>query len=101
MNTKRPFALNVLLFLLIFLSLGALFGGGVLVVDPSGEFIQMPVTILKDSPFNNFLIPGLILFAVLGVFPALVCWSLLKCPQWKWMNSVNIYSDMNWAWRFA
>jgi hypothetical protein len=101
MKTKRPFALNVLLFLLLFLSLGALGGGGVLVIDPSGELIKMPITILKGSPFNNFLIPGLILFTVLGVFPSLICYSLLKRPQCRWINIVNIYSDMYWAWTFT
>jgi hypothetical protein len=101
MKTRRPFAMNVLLFLLLFLSLGALFGGGVLVLDPSGEFLQMPVIILENSLFNNFLIPGLILFTVLGVLPALVFYSLLKRPQWTWVNVLNVYSDMYWAWTFT
>ena len=101
MKTNRPFPINVLLFLLLFLSLGALFGGVVLVLDPSGEFLQMPKIILKNSPFNNFLIPGLILFTVLGVLPALVFYSLLKRPQWTWVNVLNVYSDMYWAWTFT
>ncbi|MBE9511718.1 MAG: hypothetical protein IMY71_12645 [Bacteroidetes bacterium] len=101
MKTRRPVATNVLLFLLLFLSLGALFGGVVLVLDPSGELLQMPVIILKNSPFNNFLIPGLILFTVLGVIPALVFYSLLKRPQWTWVNVLNVYSDMYWAWTFT
>lgn len=101
MKTKRPFPINVLLFLLLFLSLGALFGGVVLVLDPSGELLQMPAIILKNSSFNNFLIPGLILFTILGVFPALVFYSLLKRPQWTWVNVLNLYSDMYWAWTFT
>ncbi|MCK4664142.1 MAG: hypothetical protein KAT68_14840 [Bacteroidales bacterium] len=101
MKTRRPFALNVLLCLLLFLSLGALFGGGVLTLDPSGELLQMPIIILKNSPFNNFLIPGLILFTVLGVIPALVFYSLLKRPQWTWVNVLNVYRDMYWAWTFT
>jgi len=101
MKTRRPFAINVLLFLLLFLSLGALFGGGVLIIDPSGDIFQMPVIILQNSPFNNFLIPGLFLFIVLGVLPALVFYSLLKQPQWPWANALNVYSDMYWAWTFT
>lgn len=101
MKTRRPVATNVLLFLLLFLSLGALFGGVVLVLDPSGELLQMPIIILKNSPFNNFLIPGLILFTVSGVIPALVFYSLLKQPQWTWVNVLNVYSDMYWAWTFT
>ncbi len=101
MKTNRPFTINVLLFLLLFLSLGALFGGVVLVLDPSGELLQMPAIILKNSPFNNFLIPGLILFTVLGLLPALVFYSLLKRPQWTRVNVLNLYSDMYWAWTFT
>ncbi len=101
MKTKRPFPINVLLFLLFFLSLGALFGGGMLALDPSGELLQMPIIILKNSPFNNFLIPGLILFTVFGVLPALIFYSLLKRPQWTWVNVLNVYSDMYWAWTFT
>ena len=101
MKTKRPFPVNVLLFLLLFLSLGALFGGAVLVLDPSGGLLQIPVTILENSPFNNFLIPGLILFTILGVFPALISVSLLKQPQLAWINVLNVYSDMYWAWTFT
>ncbi len=101
MKTKRPFPVNVLLFLLLFLSLGALFGGAMLVLDPSGGLLQIPVTILENSPFNNFLIPGLILFTVLGVFPALISVSLLKQPQLTWVNVLNVYSDMYWAWTFT
>jgi len=101
MKTKRPFPINVLLFLLLFLSLGALYGGAVLILDPSGGLLQMPVIILENSPFNNFLIPGLILFTVLGLLPALVFYSLLKQPQWTWVNVLNVYSDMYWAWTFT
>ena len=101
MRIKRPFPINVLLFLLLFLFLGALFGGGMLALDPSGELLQIPVTILENSPFNNFLIPGLILFTVFGILPALIFYSLLKRPQWTWVNVLNVYSDMYWAWTFT
>ncbi len=61
----------------------------------------MPVIILQNSPFNNFFIPGLFLFIVLGVLPALVFYSLLKRTQWPWVNALNVYSDMYWAWTFT
>jgi len=101
MKTKRPFPINVLLFLLLILFLGALSGGMALVLDTSGGLLQIPVTILENSPFNNFLIPGLFLFTVFGVLPALIFYSLLKRPQWTWVNVLNVYSDMYWAWTFT
>ena len=45
-----------------------MFGGGGLIFDPTGEAMQMPIEFLKDSPFENFLIPGIILFIVNGLF---------------------------------
>lgn len=53
--------------LLILLGISAIFGGGAFIIDPSGELIQMPVSLLEHSPFSTFLIPGLILFLLNGV----------------------------------
>jgi hypothetical protein len=53
--------------LLVLLGISAIFGGGAFIIDPSGELIQMPISHLQHSPFNNFLIPGLILFLFNGV----------------------------------
>jgi hypothetical protein len=55
--------------LLFFNAIGALWGGFGLIYDPSGAFMQMPVGFLEPSPFNNYLIPGIILF----VFNGLLC----------------------------
>ena len=53
--------------LLVFTGISACFGGIVLVMDPTGSIIQMPVELLKHSPFTNFLIPGLILLIIIGI----------------------------------
>ena len=55
------------IFLLLFLGVSAIFGGGAFIIDPTGSLIQMPVSHLEHSPFRNFLIPGLILFLFNGV----------------------------------
>jgi hypothetical protein len=54
--------------LLFFNGVSAIFGGGGLILDPSGALMQMPIELLEFSPFNNFLIPGFILFIVNGLF---------------------------------
>ena len=76
MKTKT--ARNILLILLAFLGLGAIFGGGVLIISPSGELFGMPLSMLANSPFNNFLVPGIILFTVLGIAPVGVTIALIK-----------------------
>ena len=51
----------------IFVSIGALICGALMVLFPSGKILQLPQDLLKGSPFNNFIIPGIILFVVNGI----------------------------------
>jgi hypothetical protein len=53
----------------ILLSIGALGGGLVLVIAPRGEIMPLPLSALAGSPFDTYLVPGLILFGVLGLGP--------------------------------
>lgn len=92
---------NILIFLLSFLGLGAVGGGGVLIISPSGEMIGMPLSMLKNSPFNSFLIPGIILFLVLGIVPFLVAFGLLKKPESRLAERLNLFKDMHWAWSYS
>jgi hypothetical protein len=49
------------------IGIGAVICGALLIIAPDGHFLQMQTAILKNTPFRNFLIPGLILFAVNGL----------------------------------
>ena len=99
MKTKT--ARNILLILLAFLGLGAIFGGGVLIISPSGELFGMPLSMLANSPFNNFLVPGIILFTVLGIAPIGLTLALIKKPAYKFAELFNFYTDMFWAWTYC
>jgi len=57
----------VSIFLLFFTGITALIGGGMLIYNPSGKPLRMDTAILAGSPFDTFLIPGLILFLFIGV----------------------------------
>ncbi len=92
---------NILLILLGFLALGALGGGVVLIISPTGELIGIPLTELKNSPFNNFLIPGIILFSVLGFIPLMLIFALLKKPEYGLAEQINLFKDMHWSWTFS
>ena len=50
----------------IFVGIGALAGGLAAIINPISP-MGMPVDALRNSPFNNFLIPGIILFGFIGV----------------------------------
>jgi hypothetical protein len=62
---------RVAILLEVFLGLGAMFGGGALILAPDGHLLGMPTTLLAGSPFTSFLVPGIILFTLVGLAPLL------------------------------
>jgi len=50
-----------------FVGIGGMFGGIGIIIDPSGEGYGVSVDLLKNSPFNDFFIPGLFLFFIIGI----------------------------------
>jgi hypothetical protein len=98
---KRNSAINILLTLLALLGAGAIFGGSVLIISPSGKLFGMPLSMLDNSPFKNFLIPGLVLFSVLGLVPIGLIFALIKRPEYKFAELFNFYKDMYWAWTYC
>jgi hypothetical protein len=101
MRKNPPFFAILLMLLQLFQAISALFGGFVLIYDPSGGKMQMPLTWLKNSPFDNFLVPGIILFLLLGILPLFTLYSLIARPKWKWANILNIYPDRHFAWTYS
>ena len=75
---------------LIFQGLSGLYGGGVLVWDPTGALLQMPLSLLEGSPFATYRIPGLILFTVLGIGPLVVAVGLWRRQVWAWYGAVAV-----------
>jgi hypothetical protein len=45
---------------------GAMFGGLTAIINPQTPF-GIPSELLRNSPFSNYLIPGIILFTVIGL----------------------------------
>lgn len=93
----RPAAVKLLISLLLLLAVGALYGGGALVADPSGGLLDMPVSLLAGSPFGDYLVPGLILLVLLGIFPLVVAWGLWFRPAWARVG----VSEVDAAWLAA
>ena len=92
---------GILLILLGFLGLGAMGGGSALIISPSGELLGMPLSMLEESPFNSFFVPGIILFSVLGLIPLWLIIALLKKPESKLAENINFFKDMHWAWTYS
>ena len=88
--------------LLSFLGLSAIGGGSALIISPSGKLIGgLPLSILNNSPFNNFFIPGIILFVVLGLVPILLIFALRIKISSPLAEHFNFLKDMHLAWSFS
>ena len=92
---------NILIGLLVFLGIGAIGGGAVFIISPSGKLMGMPLSMLNKSPFDSFLIPGIILFSVLGIVPTLLARALYKKTASKLAERFNFFIDMHWTWTFS
>lgn len=99
MNTARPIPLYLLLLLHFILGTGAFYGGWHLITDPIG--FGMKPEWLAASPFSSYLIPGVVLLLVNGVFPMLILWGLFFKPGSNVFNRLNIYADRHWAWTYS
>ncbi|MBE0655456.1 MAG: hypothetical protein IH594_16765, partial [Bacteroidales bacterium] len=83
---KRPFETYILMFFLFLLSVNALYGGGSMIISPDGSLLGMKQEWLGNSPFHNFLIPGILLLAFLGVFPAIALAGLIRKNESRRLN---------------
>lgn len=84
-----------------FLSVSGLFGGIMLMIDPSGSLLSMPLWLLDNTIFRTYLIPGVILFLFLGIFPAFTLYGLITKRQFIFTYKVSPYSNKHWAWVYS
>ena len=99
--SRRPAALIALIVVQLFQAVGALGGGAALMASPKGGIIKMPLSNLDGSPFKDFLIPGIILFVVLGVGPLVAAWVLIRRPRSTALESVNPFRHEYWGWTLS
>lgn len=95
---RRPLTLIFLSVCLIFLSVGALYGGARLLADVSGEQFGMPASWLAGSIFPNYLIPGLFLFVVFGLGSLVALYGLWTRSDIRWLTVLTQPLHEHWAW---
>lgn len=88
MKRKRPALVKLLIACIIFQGISGLFGGLGLIIDPTGESLNIPRSWLEGSPFTNYLIPGLILFLLLGILPIYIATGFLGNRFFYWRLSL-------------
>ncbi|MBV7337486.1 hypothetical protein KFU94_56505 [Chloroflexi bacterium TSY] len=65
-NNRKRYAIWLGI-LQIFVAIGAIPASILLITDPSGSSLGTPIELLDNSPFSDFLIPGIFLLAVNGI----------------------------------
>ncbi len=68
--------------LLLLNGIGALYGGWQLATDPTGGSMQMPLSYLEHSPFDTYLIPGIVLLMANGAGSLVVLGLMLACSPY-------------------
>lgn len=97
-DRPRPLALWLLIASLVFLGIGALYGGTSLLLDPTGGRIQLPISLLQGSVFPDYRIPGAVLFVTFGLLPWPVAFALLRRTSrpaflgyaWPWLGALAL-----------
>ncbi len=74
----KPVGRTLALILLIFTGISAVGGGVALIVEPGGESIQLPRSLLEHTPFTSFLVPGIILLASNGILSMGIAFLVLR-----------------------
>jgi hypothetical protein len=55
-----------------FLAVTAIWGAALLIADPVGSPMQIPMSVLEHTPFHSFLIPGILLLVSSGLLGTVV-----------------------------
>jgi hypothetical protein len=76
----------------VFVGIGAMAGGLAAIINPQSP-MGMPVEPLKNSPFSNYLIPGIILFTIIGLG------NIISALMFRFKSKFQGYisSIFNWA----
>jgi hypothetical protein len=87
-----------LIILLLILALGGgLYGGITMLMDPTGNLLGV-ADALPLLPVSNFILPGIFLIVVMGLFPLSLAYGLVARPNWSWIDSFFKWSRYAWPW---
>ncbi|MBS1535146.1 MAG: hypothetical protein JST78_08715 [Bacteroidetes bacterium] len=96
--------------MLLLIGINALVAGYLFIIDPTGHKMGIELSYLQNAPFETYLIPGLILFIVIGclsMFTAVCVWKKTENhPYWIMLQSsllsgwiliqIILVQDFNW-----
>lgn len=87
---SRP--LTVWLYLTGAFTLGvtAFISGALILSDPSGATIGLDLEWLDGTPFQDYIVPGLFLFGILGIGSFVVIFGIGRRSLWAWWATVGL-----------
>lgn len=89
-DVSRPITLWLYVVGAAALGVSALVGGAMLVLDPSGRSLSIPISYLEGSPFPDYLVPGAILFVVFGIGSVVVLYGIARWRDWAWFGALGL-----------
>ena len=101
LKKRRPLGFYLLAACMLMLGVDAIYGGGSLMAEPTGQRLQWSTEMLKHTPFSDFLVPGLLLLFLFGIVPVLLFGAMLFRLDWIWVEALNIFKDKKWVWAYS
>lgn len=84
-----------------FLSIGAFYGGILMMADPSGKLLEMTTASLERSPFQDYFWPGLILLIGMGLLPIFSLAGLIIGGFGRSQKCIPLYNNMHNGWTLS
>lgn len=80
----------LLLTLLLANGVSAVYGGWHMIVRPDGSSLALPLQYLRYTPFNDYQLPGILLFSIIGIYSiALFAMVLSGANKYGWLLIVQ------------
>jgi len=98
---KRPFESYLLCFLILVLAFNAFYGGGTMILSTNGSMLGMDKAWLEGTPFDSYLIPGIILLFFMGIIPLMTLFGLIGKWGMRFLDRLNIYPGKHWSWTLS
>ncbi len=98
MKSRRPFTLWLLIFFLLLLGIGGIYGGIIFLKDPSGTLMGLPPEFLLHLPVPDYTLPGVFLLTAMGIAPLILLYGLLARPRLTWTKLFVQWSGRHWSW---
>ena len=90
--------ISTLISALAVLGVGGLYGGGAMLVDPTGEGIGLSPQLLEPTPVGSYALPGLFILVVFGLLPILLAWAVWHRPALPALSGVERRTGQHWSW---